>query len=137
MTRGDDMDRQDEEKMKSAKSLERQIGAVLLSILASVLVIITLQGTRERLISPIPGKSYKYVDRLPLVTGVLFALTSAFYLFDSVRQCRESPGQRQLQLLLAANLFALIASAVKFELICERKPNETAQQEADQSTELE
>ena len=66
------MDRQDEEKMKSAKSLERQIGAVLLSILASVLVIITLQGTRERLISPIPGKSYKYVDRLPLVTGVLF-----------------------------------------------------------------
>lgn len=131
------MDSRDEEKLKSAKSLERQIGAVLLSIFASILVIITLQGTRERLISPIEGKSYAYVDKLPLVTGLLFAATSAFYLFDSLRQCRESPGQRQLQILLAANLFALVASVVKMELIYERRSNETAQQEAAQSTELE
>ena len=61
------MDSRDEEKLKSAKSLERQIGAVLLSIFASILVIITLQGTRERLISPIEGKSYAYVDKLPYV----------------------------------------------------------------------
>lgn len=131
------MDRQDEEKIKSAKSLDRQTMAVLLTVFSSVLVIITLQGTKQRLISPVQGKNYTYLDKLPKVTGAIFAMTAAFYLFDSFKQYRETPAQRELLLLLWANIFALVAAAVKMGLIYSRKPNETAQQEADQSTELE
>lgn len=128
---------QDEKKIKSAKSLDKQILAVLATIFAGVLVIVTLQGTKERLLRPVEGKNYAFLDKMPRVTGLIFAATSAFYLYDTACQCRESPGQKELKLLLAANFFALFAAAVKLELVYKRKANETAQQEADQSTELE
>lgn len=123
--------------IKAARNLDRQIAAVMATIAASVIVIVTLQGTKDRLLDIFPNKNYDYLEKLPKISSMIFVFTSLFYVYDTWRQCRETPGQRSLSFLLAANSLAMVAAAVKFELVCERKPGETAKRQAAQSTELE
>lgn len=121
---------------KAVRNLDRQILAVLFTMLGSAIVIITLQGTKDRLLGVIPGKDYSYLEHLPRISGLIFLLTAVFYFCDSYDQCRRTPGQRSLKVLLAANFLAMVAAVVKLELIYERPYGESARQQAAQSTEL-
>ena len=121
---------------KAVRNLDRQILAVLFTMLGSAIVIITLQGTKDRLLGVIPGKDYSYLEHLPRISGLIFLLTAVFYFCDSYDQCRRTPGQRSLKVLLAANFLAMVAAVVKLELIYERPHGESARQQAAQSTEL-
>lgn len=121
---------------KAVRNLDRQILAVLFTMLGSAIVIITLQGTKDRLLDVIPGKDYSYLERLPRISGLMFLLTAVFYFCDSCDQCRKTPGQRNLNVLLAANFLAMVAAVVKLELIYTRPRGESARQQAAQSTEL-
>ena len=121
---------------KAVRNLDRQILAVLFTMLGSAIVIITLQGTKDRLLDVIPGKDYSYLERLPRISGLIFLLTAVFYFCDSFDQFRKTPGQRSLNVLLAANFLAMVAAVVKLELIYTRPRGESAWQQAAQSTEL-
>ena len=121
---------------KAVRNLDRQILAVLFTMLGSAIVIITLQGTKDRLLDVIPGKDYSYLERLPRISGLIFLLTAVFYFCDSCDQCRQTPGQRSLNVRLAGNCLAMVAAVVKLELIYTRPRGESARQQAAQSTEL-
>ena len=121
---------------KAVRNLDRQILAVLFTMLGSAIVIVTLQGTKDRLLDVIPGKDYSYLERLPRISGLIFLLTAVFYFCDSFDQFRKTPGQRSLNVLLAANFLAMVAAVVKLELIYTRPRGESAWQQAAQSTEL-
>ncbi len=121
---------------KAVRNLDRQILAVLFTMLGSAIVIVTLQGTKDRLLDVIPGKDYSYLERLPRISGLIFLLTAVFYFCDSFDQFRKTPGQRSLNVLLAANFLAMVAAVVKLELIYTRPRGESARQQAAQSTEL-
>ncbi|MEA4920184.1 MAG: hypothetical protein VB078_04620 [Clostridiaceae bacterium] len=122
---------------KRVHNLNNQIGAVMATMIGSAIVIVVLQGTKERLLNRCPGKNYDYLEVLPKISGLIFMFAAIFYFYDTWRQKKETPGQKSLSLLLAANFLALVASAIKLEIILETPINQTAAQEATQSPDLE
>lgn len=122
---------------KRVRNLNNQIGTVMATMIGSAIVIVVLQGTKDRLLNRCPGKNYDYLEVLPKISGLIFMFAAIFYFYDTWRQKNENPGQKSLTLLLAANFLALVAAAVKLEIILETPRNQTAAQEAAQSSELE
>lgn len=112
--------------------IQAQMAAVLVTMVGSALVLITLQGSIDRLQDRFPGKDYDYLDVLPRISGLIFLATAAFYFLDTWRQCRESPAQRSLWILWGANLLALAVAAVKLEMVFETPAGQAqAQAEAE------
>ena len=116
---------------RQVRCVQAQIAAVLATMVGSALVLVSLQGSIDRLLDRFPNKDYSYLDILSRISGLIFLATAVFYFTDTWRQCRESPEQRSLRILLAANLLALAVAAVKLGMIFQA-PSGTGRAEAEE-----
>lgn|GEM_PF-6361708 len=104
----------------SLESLDAQMAAVVLAIIANIMALMVLQGFKERLTEQCPDKDYGYLTTFPKITTAIFVGLSAYYLYLTWRQKGRRPDNNWITWLVVANVLALGAALMKMYVAWEQ-----------------
>ena len=98
------------------QSINMQIAALVIMIIATTLSVIVLQGVKDQQEGLFPCKDYSFIDRLPRISTALTALVALYFLYLAWMDHRQNPDSKTLSWLFIANAFAVGASAICISL---------------------
>ena len=99
------------------------VGAV---IAANALSLYVLNGQKEKHAGLRPERSYAYLDSLPRVSALIFAATSAYFLYVSYLES-EYKKSSPFYWILFANLLVMGAVSIKTGVAFSRRPEAEAE----------
>lgn len=112
------------------QSINMQIAALVIMIIATTLSVIVLQGVKDQQEGLFPCKDYSFIDRLPRISTALTALVALYFLYLAWMDHRQNPDSKTLSWLFIANAFAVGASAIKLDVLY------TAEEEGEETDEI-
>ena len=99
------------------QSIDMQIAALVIMIIATTLSVIVLQGIKDQQEGLFPCRDYSFIDRLPRISTALTALAALYFLYLAWMDHKQNPDSKTLPWLFIANAFAVGASAIKLDVL--------------------
>lgn len=111
------------EEKRPIESLDTQMLFILALMLANILTLAVLRGTKERQTGLFPDRDYSYLNSFPRVTAAITTAASAYFLYISWLAYRRSPATQNLW-IEAANALALLGAGIKANVSRRRDDSE-------------
>ena len=106
------------------QSIDMQIAALVIMIIATTLSVIVLQGIKDQQEGLFPCRDYSFIDRLPRIS------TALYFLYLAWMDHKQNSDSKTLSWLFIANAFAVGASAIKLDVLY------TAEEEGEETDEI-